>query len=73
MNQPVASTNVPVIDNLYLDMNGVIHNCSHGNDPERRLAEEDILLNIFAYLDKLFEIVQPQKLLFAAIDGWFFF
>ena len=50
-------------------MNGIIHNCTHGNDPTTRLTEEQMVLRIFAYLDKLFSIVQPRKLLFMAIDG----
>lgn len=50
-------------------MNGIIHNCTHGNDPTTRLTEEQMVLRIFAYLDKLFSIVRPGKLLFMAIDG----
>lgn len=69
VNQPIASTHVPVVDNLYLDMNGIIHNCTHGNDPSVKLTEEEMILKVFAYVEKLFQIVQPQKLLFAAIDG----
>ena len=50
-------------------MNGIIHNCTHGNDPNVKLTEEEMILKIFAYIEKLFQIIQPQKLLFAAIDG----
>ena len=50
-------------------MNGIIHNCTHGNDPGSKLTEEEMVLRIFQYLDKLFSIVQPQKLLFMAVDG----
>ena len=69
VNQPIASTHVPVVDNLYLDMNGIIHNCTHGNDPNVKLTEDEMIVKVFEYLEKLFQIVQPQKLLFAAIDG----
>lgn len=69
INQPIASTHVPIIDNLYLDMNGIIHNCTHGNDPNVKLTEEEMILKIFAYIERLFQIIQPRKLLFAAIDG----
>ena len=69
MNQPIAETNVPVVDNLYLDMNGIIHNCTHGNDPGRKITEQEMIIKVFGYLEKLFQIVQPQKLLFMAIDG----
>ena len=60
---------VPVFDALYLDMNGIIHNCTHGNDPSTKLTETEMILRIFNYLDKLVQIVKPQQLLFMAIDG----
>jgi hypothetical protein len=60
---------VPEVDNLYLDMNGIIHNCTHGNDPGTKLTETQMIVKVFNYLEKLFQIVQPQKLLFMAIDG----
>ena len=60
---------MPVVDNLYLDMNGIIHNCTHGNDPGRKITEQEMIIKVFGYLEKLFQIVQPQKLLFMAIDG----
>ena len=69
VNQPVLGTHVPEVDALYLDMNGIIHNCTHGNDPTSKITETDMILRIFQYLDKLFSIVQPQKLLFMAVDG----
>ena len=69
VNQPIAETNVPVVDNLYLDMNGIIHNCTHGNDPGRKITEQEMIVKVFGYQEKLFQIVQPQKLLFMAIDG----
>ncbi|KAI3438723.1 hypothetical protein D9Q98_001143 [Chlorella vulgaris] len=69
INQPGGATVVPIIDNLYLDMNGIIHNCTHGNNPDVRLTEDEMVVRIFGYLDKLFHIVKPQKLLFMAIDG----
>ena len=50
-------------------MNGIIHNCTHGNNPDVRLTEDEMIVKIFTYLDKLFHIVKPQKLIFMAIDG----
>lgn len=70
INQPGGSTVVPVIDNLYLDMNGIIHNATHGNsDDNAKLTEDEMVMRIFNYLDKLVSIAQPQKVLFMAIDG----
>lgn len=50
-------------------MNGVIHNCTHGNDPSRKLTEPEMILKVFDYLDKLVHIIQPQQQLFMALDG----
>ena len=47
---------IPEFDNLYLDMNGIIHNCSHPNDDDVsfRISEEQIMQDIFAYIEVLF-------------------
>jgi len=62
--------NNPVVDNLYLDMNGIIHPCAHPQNggPQPR-SEQEIFENIFAYTDKIVKIVKPQKVLYLAIDG----
>ena len=44
---------IPEFDNFYLDMNGIIHICSHPNDddPTFRISEEKIFSDIFGYLE----------------------
>ncbi|KJP89414.1 hypothetical protein AK88_00857 [Plasmodium fragile] len=56
-------------DNLYLDMNGIIHLCSHSDNSKRAKSNEEIFLNIFLYIERLFDIIEPKKLLYMAIDG----
>ena len=60
---------MPPIDNLYFDMNGIIHPCAHpeGREPPSSLAE--MFNNIFDYCDKLIRIIKPKKLIYFAIDG----
>ncbi|XP_057807428.1 5'-3' exoribonuclease 3-like isoform X2 [Salvia miltiorrhiza] len=57
-------------DNLYLDMNGLIHPCFHPDDhPFPPSAVDEVFRDIHDYVDRLFDIVKPRKLLFMAIDG----
>jgi hypothetical protein len=61
------------IDNLYLDMNGIIHQCTHANakDPLSllNLNEKEMFLKIFDYTNRLYNFIQPSSYFFLAIDG----
>jgi 5'-3' exoribonuclease 1 len=58
------------VDNFYLDMNGIIHACTHANDGQLvKIDEKQMLLKIFDYTDRLFKLVKPSRLLFLAVDG----
>ena len=56
-------------DNLYLDMNGIIHPCCHPEDGLVPESEDAMYANIVNYTDRLLRIVRPRKLLYIAIDG----
>ncbi|XP_065061196.1 5'-3' exoribonuclease 1-like [Rhopilema esculentum] len=71
LSQVVREHQIPEFDNLYFDMNGIIHVCSHPNDddPHFRISEADIFKNIFHYIEVLFRIIKPKGSFFMAIDG----
>ncbi|KAG5511757.1 hypothetical protein GH5_08067 [Leishmania sp. Ghana 2012 LV757] len=62
----------PPVDNLYLDINGIIHNCTHPNDVDatrRSPTEKEMIQAMFIYLEKLFNAIQPRKYFLLAVDG----
>ncbi len=65
----MIKNNNPECDNLYLDMNGIIHPCAHPQDKPQPTSEAEIFNNIFEYTDKIMSIVKPQRTLYMAIDG----
>uniref|UniRef100_A0A182NCW7 5'-3' exoribonuclease 1 n=1 Tax=Anopheles dirus TaxID=7168 RepID=A0A182NCW7_9DIPT len=71
LSELLRENQVPEFDNLYLDMNGIIHNCSHPNDADVnfRISEEAIFEGIFHYVEYLFKMIRPQQLFFIAVDG----
>lgn len=54
-------------DNLYLDMNGIVHPCSHPEDKDPPKDEEEMMLEIFKYTERVFNMVRPRKLLMIAV------
>ncbi|KAL2143231.1 hypothetical protein VTI28DRAFT_235 [Corynascus sepedonium] len=71
ISQLIAENRIPEFDCLYLDMNGIIHNCTHkdSDDVHFRLSEEEMFIAIFNYIEHLFGKIKPKKLFFMAIDG----
>ncbi|KAI9921006.1 hypothetical protein PsorP6_000630 [Peronosclerospora sorghi] len=56
-------------DNLYVDMNGLIHPCAHPENGDVPKTEEEMYRRVMAYVDRLVAAVRPRRLLYLAIDG----
>jgi len=70
INQGVIGDESDVVDNLYLDMNGIIHMCTHNNDAKIEIFDEKRMLKkIMMYTDRLYKLVKPRRMLYLAVDG----
>ncbi|KAG0158669.1 hypothetical protein PDIDSM_6188 [Penicillium digitatum] len=56
-------------DNLYLDMNGIVHPCTHPEGKPPPADEQEMMMEIYKYTDRVVNMVRPRKLLMIAIDG----
>jgi len=59
------------VDNFYLDMNGIIHPATHGNNENELvfLDETAMFKKIFLYVDRLYKMVKPNHVFYLAVDG----
>ena len=70
ISQLIDENQIPEFDNLYLDMNSILHTCTHSNDNTiTRLLDDQMYAAIFNYIEHLFQIIKPQKTFYMAIDG----
>nr|XP_031861454.1 5'-3' exoribonuclease 2 [Kwoniella shandongensis]KAA5528526.1 5'-3' exoribonuclease 2 [Kwoniella shandongensis] len=57
------------VDNLYLDMNGIVHPCTHPEGKPAPETEEEMMVEIFNYTERVVNMTRPRKVLMMAIDG----
>ncbi|RKF61601.1 5'-3' exoribonuclease 1 [Erysiphe neolycopersici] len=71
ISQLIAENRIPEFDCLYLDMNGIIHNCTHRDTDVTsfRMTEEQMYITIFNYIEHLYGKIKPKQLFFMAVDG----
>ncbi|KAI5969618.1 exo2 [Candida margitis] len=70
ISQLIDENQIPEFDNLYLDMNSILHTCTHSNDGSiTRISDDQMYAAIFNYIDHLFSIIKPKKTFYMAIDG----
>ena len=67
VNMAGPNPNGEEFDNLYLDMNGIVHPCSHPEDRPPPATEEDMMVAIFEYTERVVNMVRPRKLLMIAV------
>ena len=67
-------SDIPIIDNLYLDLNSTIHEISHSR-PDNLLAllknksYEEIYQQTCEFINQILELIKPKSLLMIALDG----
>ncbi|KAH6915445.1 exoribonuclease 2 [Coprinopsis sp. MPI-PUGE-AT-0042] len=69
INMAGPNPNQVEFDNLYLDMNGIVHPCTHPEGKPAPETEEEMMVEVFSYTERVVNMIRPRKLLFMAIDG----
>lgn len=64
-----ANPNGSENDCLYLDMNGIVHPCTHPEGKAAPKTEEDMMMEVFKYTERVVNMARPRKVLLMAIDG----
>jgi 5'-3' exonuclease len=60
----------PEFDHLLLDMNGIIHRCTHSDDTlTESLSIAEIMARMRDYLDKFIAVVKPKKTIYFAVGA----
>ena len=57
---PTLQAGAGPVDNLYIDMNGILHPCFHPENGEAPASEQECFEAILAYIDALLYIVRPH-------------
>jgi len=69
ITSPATPDSTLEIDNLYLDMNGIIHPCCHPETGPPPKNENEMMKAIFTYTEHILTIAKPKRVLYIAIDG----
>ncbi|GLB33518.1 putative XRN 5'-3' exonuclease N-terminus [Lyophyllum shimeji] len=69
VNMAQPNPNGTEFDNLYLDMNGIVHPCTHPEGKPAPETEDEMMLEVFKYTERVVNMIRPRRLLFMAIDG----
>ncbi|KAI9507709.1 exoribonuclease 2 [Russula earlei] len=67
INMAGPNPNEVEFDNLYLDMNGIVHPCTHPEGKPAPETESEMMIEVFKYTERVVNMVRPRKLLFMAI------
>jgi 5'-3' exoribonuclease 2 len=52
-------------------MNGIVHPCSHPEDRPAPKDEEEMMMEVFRYTDRVVNMVRPRKILMIAVGKCF--
>ena len=67
-------SDIPPIDNLYFDLNGIIHEFCHSKNENilsllKKKNDSDIYSEICELVNKLIKLINPQSLVMISLDG----